>query len=261
MTVFTGKDEAVLIQQAEKHFGVSQDHLVIKVIQTARRGFLGIGRRQAKLAITRQENEESTKRSAIKAHDDEHREQEVQQEKPLVEKQSELTAVADLQQQMAANHQRNLVKLKDAMPGLQAYLVAIYQQLGVTVEPQIGEEKVHHCKIDLKAEHPGQVVGYHGRRLNAVEQLGVAYLNYHGIREIELVLDTGNYREKRQATLNKVMERSVTQVIATGQAVFLDPMPARERKYLHHLAEQHPQVRTYSHGRDPFRSVVIAPQN
>ncbi|WP_295729045.1 RNA-binding cell elongation regulator Jag/EloR [uncultured Limosilactobacillus sp.] len=257
MTVFTGNDEKALIKQAEKQFGVSQDRLVVRILQTARRGFLGIGKRPAKLEITKR----IVKESSVRKPADDQQTVTIHKEAQESKEQPNLTPADTYQQEMAKNHQRNVAKLKEAIPGLQNYLVAIYQQLGVEVEPQLREVKVHHCEIDLHTDHPGQVVGYHGRRLNAIEQLGVAYLNYHGVREIELVLNTGEYREKRQATLDKVMERSITQVIATGQAVFLDPMPARERKYLHQLAQQHPQVRTYSHGRDPFRSVVIAPQN
>ncbi|MCB8599906.1 hypothetical protein LJE10_17270 [Blautia sp. DFI.9.9] len=36
---------------------------------------------------------------------------------------------------------------------------------------------------------------------------------------------------------------------------------ACERKCLHHVLEDNPRVKTYSHGRDPYRSVVVAPKD
>ena len=63
-----------------------------------------------------------------------------------------------------------------------------------------------------------------------------------------------------KVALAKLAQRSVTEVIATQQAVFLAPMPARERKFLHQYLETEPQVKTYSHGREPYRSLVIAPK-
>ena len=86
-------------------------------------------------------------------------------------------------------------------------------------------------------------------------------MNYHGASKTIVILDTANYRQRRQKALHTLAERSVTEVVATGQAVFLDPMPARERKQIHKELENNRHVRTYSHGREPYRSVVIAPAN
>lgn len=133
--------------------------------------------------------------------------------------------------------------------------------LGVTAKPKIVKLRTHELVVDLQADNSGRVIGFHGRRINALEQLGTAFLSYHGVDDPGLILDTSNYRQKRQQSLEKLAARCVTEVIATGQAVFLDPMPARERKYLHHVLEDNPRVKTYSHGRDPYRSVVVAPKN
>ncbi|WP_251546000.1 RNA-binding cell elongation regulator Jag/EloR [Limosilactobacillus caecicola] len=265
MTEFTGKDQESAIRAAEGHLATDRQHLQITIIQTARRGIFGIGRRPAKIEAKKRP-EQPPKRSlkasttAQPAQQAKPHKQVVQQVAPHVAKQ-ELSAEEQLQAEMAANHQKNLAMMHQATDGLTKYLTSIYANLGVTVQPEIIEERAHNCSINLVTEQPGKVIGYHGRRINAVEQLGAVYLNYHGVHDVQLMLDTGDYRAKRRAALEKIMERSITQVIATGQAVFLDPMPARERKFLHKLAERQGQVRTYSHGREPFRSIVIAPKN
>lgn len=268
MTIFTGKDTETALRAAEKQFATPRDQLTVKVLQEPRRGFFGIGRRLAKLAVTKpapvKDKYPETPHRATISQKPLSQNQQVKEQKPAApvqQGQPKLSPEELAQREMRANHQRNLATMKKAMKGLQEYLQAIYQQLGIPVQPKVREVRAHNCELDLVTEKPGQVVGYHGRRINAVEQLGAAYLNYHGVRDVELVLDTGDYRENRRQALEKIMERSITQVIATNQAVFLDPMPARERKYLHKMAEQSDQVRTYSHGREPFRSIVIAPQN
>ncbi len=259
MTIFIGKDKETALQKATKYFAVGREQLQIKELQTARRGFLGIGKRPAKLEVTLKSKQVQKKqKQAEKSVTNSPSPKPAVVDQPV---QQELTAEEQAQQQMAENHQRNFNIMKKAVGGLQQYLNDIYQQLGIEIRPEIRIIRAHYCEVDLVAENTGQVVGYHGRRINAVEQLGAAYLNYHGIRDVDLMLDSDHYRDKRRTTLNKIMERSITQVIASNQAVFLDPMPARERKYLHKLAEKEHRVRTYSHGREPFRSIVIAPQN
>lgn len=270
MTIFSGTSEEEAIQRAQRELHVPRERLEIRVVQTARRGFLGIGKRLAQVdanvkpapakAVKPKQPTSSSKASRPVKPDLRHP-QKSQHSHQAEPKQPSLSPEEEEQRQLAANHQRNIATMKKASQALLSYLRAVYHQLGIDVNPRVVETKAHYCQIDLVTDQVGQVIGYHGRRINAVEELGAAFLNYHGVSDVELMLDTGNYRAKRQDQLKKLMDQSITQVIATNQAVFLDPMPARERKYLHKLAGNSEQVRTYSHGREPFRSIVIAPRN
>jgi spoIIIJ-associated protein len=40
----------------------------------------------------------------------------------------------------------------------------------------------------------------------------------------------------------------------------LEPMSSAERKIIHSRLQDHPEVRTYSQGDEPYRRVVIAPK-
>lgn len=266
MTIYTGTSEEQAIQKAEAELKMPRQHLIIRVVQTARRGFFGIGKRLAKVDVTVNASsvKQSTKQSgSSQANTSHHQQNQVRHKKngKVQKQQPQLTPEEQAKRQLQVNHQHNMAAMKTASQALLKYLQAVYQQLGIQVQPHLQEVRAHYCQIDLTTKQAGQVIGYHGRRINAVEELGAAFLNYHGIRDVELMLDTSNYRAKRKEKLTQVMDQSITQVIASGQAVFLDPMPARERKYLHKLAEHHDRIKTYSHGREPFRSIVIAPRN
>lgn len=133
--------------------------------------------------------------------------------------------------------------------------------MGITVEPKVTDLQVHELHIDLVTEESGRVIGKHGRRINAMEQLSNAFMDYHDAPKTSVILDTSDYRERRQATIHHLAQRAATEVLASGKAVFMDPMPARERKQMHQELEDNPHVKTYSHGREPYRSIVIAPKN
>lgn len=162
-------------------------------------------------------------------------------------------------EEIAARHAANEAKMQEASQALGDYLVAVYRELGVTVEPEVTRLRAHDLDLNLQSDAPGRVIGYHGRRLNALESLSQTFLRVHGIKDPVVNLDVGDYRAHRQETLQRLAEDSVVEVIATNQAVFLDPMPAKERKFVHQLLEDNDRVRTYSHGREPRRSLVIAP--
>lgn len=162
--------------------------------------------------------------------------------------------------EIAARHEQNLHRMSAAATKLVDYLEQAYRALGVDVSATVQSSGAKDVTIELNAPTPGRVIGYHGRRINAFEVLSVAFLNYQGVKDALVTLDSEGYRAKRAQTITRIGERAVTDVIASGQAVFLDPMPARERKLLHKQLEDNPNVKTYSQGREPFRSVVIAPK-
>ena len=282
-------DEAVAA--ALTAFQADRDQLEIQVLEQPRRGFLGIGHRNAKIkAALKQPAQVQPKQKPINEHAafkaDQNTEMTAkpasikpkakvestaesalnqagkQSSKPSANLKCKVNEADEIDaQEMERRHQINVQKMKQAAQALCEYLKDVLKALGVVAKPEIVKLKAHELTIDLQADNSGRVIGFHGRRINALEQLGTAFLNYHGVDDPGLVLDTSNYRKKRQQSLEKLAARCVTEVIATGQAVFLDPMPARERKYLHRVLEDNPRVKTYSHGRDPYRSVVVAPKN
>lgn len=259
-------DEAIAAASAA--FKADRDQLDIQVLEQPRHGFLGFGRRNAKIQAELkrpvQPQKPIVKKSAVKSQPAK-KTVVVKTAKPTDRKQNVKPAANDSNEpdalEMEHRHQANVQKMNQAAQALCGYLKDVLAALGVTAKPKIVKLRTHELVVDLQADNSGRVIGFHGRRINALEQLGTAFLSYHGVDDPGLILDTSNYRQKRQQSLEKLAARCVTEVIATGQAVFLDPMPARERKYLHHVLEDNPRVKTYSHGRDPYRSVVVAPKN
>lgn len=268
MAIYNGKTVVEAIQAAETAFGVSQKQLLIKVKQQPRRGFLGIGRRSAIIQATlkkpaphKQSQETAQKQRDSSPRQSKNNSNKTTKNKPARKPIQPSKSKVDDPAVIHARHQANLKRVRAAGNQLIPYLQHVFASLGVDTQPVIKDAKAHEIIIDIKTTASGRVIGHHGRRINAMEQLSSAFMNYHGAPKTVVVLDTSNYRQRRQQALHELAERAVTEVISSGQAVFLDPMPARERKQLHKELEDNAHVRTYSHGREPYRSVVIAPQN
>lgn len=256
-------DEAVT--NAASQLGITKTELKYQVIQQPRHGFLGIGKRKAIIAVStptpKPADDYHLQPTKVATHKENHTPAKHQAEKLVNHQNEPLDEKEKLALQAKKNHARNLQRMQQASVGLSKYLTDVLTALGIKSQMKVDQLRVHDLKLVIVTEHPSRVVGFHGRRINALESLGATYLNYHGVKDAQLILDTGDYRERRRKALQNLMADSVTEVIATNQAVFLDPMPARERKLLHKLAEKSPAVKTYSHGKEPFRSVVIAPRN
>lgn len=259
MPIYAGKTIEETKQAAGAALGVPVDQLTIKVLQEPRRGFLGIGRRPAQISA---EPIAAHKPKAAKEVKTPASSAPVKSAAAQAPAKPAAAAGDDLDPAVIkARHAANLKKVRTAGDQLVEYLQEIFKNLGIGTVPTITAVEAHAITVDIKSPEPGRVIGRHGQRINALEQLSNVFMNYHGAPKTVVMLDTSNYRERRRQTLHELAQRAETEVVASGQAVFLDPMPARERKQLHKELEDNPHVKTYSHGREPYRSVVVAPQN
>jgi spoIIIJ-associated protein len=73
------------------------------------------------------------------------------------------------------------------------------------------------------------------------------------------VLNVGDYREKRQVILERLAQKTADKVKQTGRPVFLEPMPAFERKQIHAALSKNPSIQTHSEGDEPYRYLVVEP--
>ncbi|WP_288599632.1 RNA-binding cell elongation regulator Jag/EloR [uncultured Limosilactobacillus sp.] len=269
MSEYQGKTYQDAVLKAQQDLNKPQAELTITVVDPGRRGLFGLGARPVKIeAVVKKVVEPATPTLSSSPEEvaPDQQEEPAEQtpqliEEPVATEQPEGAPDGQLSPaEIAARHEQNLHRMSAAATKLVDYLEQAYRALGVDVSATVQSSGAKDVTIELNAPTPGRVIGYHGRRINAFEVLSVVFLNYQGVKDAQVTLDSEGYRAKRAQTITRIGERAVTDVIASGQAVFLDPMPARERKLLHKQLEDNPNVKTYSQGREPFRSVVIAPK-
>lgn len=137
------------------------------------------------------------------------------------------------------------------------FLNDVFFAMGLKVDIDI-EKTEKLMKIDLSGENMGIVIGKRGDTLDALEHLTSLTVNRGDGEYVKVVLDTENYRSKRQATLVKLAENLARSVIKTRKKVTLEPMSSNERRIIHSTLQNNPEVDTYSIGEEPNRKIVIA---
>ncbi|XEY09144.1 RNA-binding cell elongation regulator Jag/EloR [Fervidobacterium pennivorans subsp. shakshaketiis] len=138
---------------------------------------------------------------------------------------------------------------------LKEFLEEIFKRFGADYYIEIasrGKTFIATCH----SEEIGKLIGKHGKGLGALQHLANIYLNRLTDTKVTVVIDAGNYREKRREQLVKIVEAAVERARKFGK-VKLDPMFAFERKIVHELAKKHKDIHTYSEGLEPYRYVVI----
>ena len=98
------------------------------------------------------------------------------------------------------------------------------------------------------------LIGEKGNTLNSFEYLLSTTRQF---KNIKIVVDSNNYKEKREKSLRDLARKKGKTVLATGNAIKLNPMSARERKIIHEEVSFMKGLQTESVGEEPKRYLVI----
>lgn len=101
------------------------------------------------------------------------------------------------------------------------------------------------------------LIGRQGQTLDALQYLITRMCMRVGREAPMIVVDVANYRRRQFDKLKRLAKRAIDRARETGNEIELDPMPAIERKYLHYILRDEEDIRTFSRGEEPERSLVI----
>jgi spoIIIJ-associated protein len=115
-------------------------------------------------------------------------------------------------------------------------------------------------EVNLDGSDLGLLVGPRGSTLQAVQDLTrVVAQRRLGDHDTRLRVDVGGYRAKRKEALGRFVNQVADEVVSSGSARALEPMPASDRKIIHDALTGRTDIATHSEGEEPYRRVVITP--
>ena len=142
-----------------------------------------------------------------------------------------------------------------------AYLIKVLEKLGCSDINATISEVEGGSKIVLEgSDKLGVIIGRRGETLDALQYLASLVANEKGGNYYRVVIDIGNYREKRENTLEALAKRTAGQVLRTGRSRSLEPMNPYERRIIHTAVQNIEGVTSTSIGDGAGRRVVISPE-
>jgi spoIIIJ-associated protein len=104
------------------------------------------------------------------------------------------------------------------------------------------------------------LIGKRGKTIDAIQYLvGAAVATASGEAAPRVTVDAAGYRDRREARLIDLADRSAAQVLRSGRTIRLEPMTSVERKIVHMHLKDSEGIATHSEGDEPNRYVVISP--
>ncbi len=159
---------------------------------------------------------------------------------------------------------KNVIKKKkeintnmDEIEAVATKLKEFFNSIIDDAECKVEIENFNIC-VKINGENINHLIGYRGATINALQTIASAIANKNSSSKIIVMVDVGNYREKREKTLEELAEKISKTVIKTKKSITLEPMTAYERKIIHTKLQDSDKVKTFSKGEEPHRRVVIA---
>lgn len=108
-------------------------------------------------------------------------------------------------------------------------------------------------------EAMGLLIGRRGETLRSLQFLLNLLVSRRVQKWPQIVVDVGNYRQRRQESLEGLARRMAERVRQTGRPIMLEPMAAYERRIVHLALREDKTIYTESSGEGENRKIVIYP--
>ncbi len=146
----------------------------------------------------------------------------------------------------------------DPVEDTRKYLQQIVENMGVTAEVTAAVTG-NRVTYDVDGENVALIIGKRGQTLNAIQYLVHLAINKDLSEHYAVTVDAQGYRNRRKETLESLAYKMADKAKRLNKEVTLEPMPAFERKIIHHALQNNDQVTTSSEGLEPHRHIVIRP--
>jgi len=216
-------DEA--IEDALRQLGVPRSQVEIEILGHFSKGLFGLSGRKARVRATLR----PPPASPVPAH---------QPSQPPVHTRVAVGTVVE--------HTR--VALRD-----------IVRHIGVDAEVTVRSAE-EHVVLELSGDSSGVLIGRRGQMLDALEYIVNRIAAREGDSAPRFVVDSQRYRARRREVLEDLARRMGEQAKSRGKPVALNPMSPHDRRIVHLLLRDDPELSTKSAGRGYYRRLVIAPE-
>jgi spoIIIJ-associated protein len=114
-------------------------------------------------------------------------------------------------------------------------------------------------KIGLKieSEHSSILIGKKGKNLDALQLLANIYAGRQGRDDMRVILDSENYRIRREESLVRLAYNVADRVRETRGSVLLEPMNPFDRRLIHTTLNDIADVETRSEGEGLYKQVRV----
>lgn len=245
--IATGKTVDDAIEAGLQELGCERTDVTIEILEQASKGILGfIGHKDAKVKLTviDEMSEELSLNAKAPA----------KKEKPAAEKKPEKVEVKEPEKK--AEPAKSSEEDEKAKKLAGDFVLQLMQKMNIDakVDVSVVDSRI---TVDVSGENMGIIIGRRGETLDAVQHVSQLYINKTCEKFYKVIIDTEDYRAKREEALKNLAQGLAKKVLKTRKEIALEPMKAYERRIIHTALQGYNKIVTHSVGVEPNRRLVV----
>ncbi|MDR0403183.1 MAG: protein jag [Treponema sp.] len=230
---FEGRTEKEAIDKAAAELGLEKDGFDVEILETQRSGLFKKGYVK------------------IRVHTDEVMDREERQpspDRPAEKKPRRAAAVSSAAG--PADQDEFERKMTDFLSGLM-------ERMGYTGTVSVLYREEHKLGLKIESEHSSILIGKKGKNLDALQLLANIYAGRQGREDTRIILDSENYRLRREESLVRLAYTVADRVRENRGSLLLEPMNPFDRRLIHTTLNDISDVETKSEGDGLYKQVRV----
>ena len=136
------------------------------------------------------------------------------------------------------------------------FATGLLEKMGFPGEVVISDRQEGKLHLAITSPHSRIIIGKKGKNLDAI-QLLVNVIAGKLQQDVRIIIDTENYRLRREETIIRMARKIAQQVRKTKGSRLLEPMNPFERRLIHTTLNEYDDIHTISEGEGVFKQVRV----
>lgn len=137
------------------------------------------------------------------------------------------------------------------------FIKNLLEKMNIEAKIYLIEETDEFIIIDIESPDSALIIGKKGQNLEAMQTLVNVVLNKNAQNWTKVIIDTENYRSRRERNLQHIASKALNEVRRTKRPIFLEPMTPFERRIIHVALQDESDIQTESIGDGIMKKIKI----
>ena len=240
------------VQKAADELGLTPEELPYRVLDEGNSGFLGIGARDARVAV--ESPGENTTDPAVEPQEISHADApDTSEPEP-----PEVTPDSSTLSEIYGESEEVEEAPEELLDEIRVLVTAILEAMDFEARVEVYDAGGF-IAADVAPDNTGLFIGQKGETIDALQYL----VNVAAFRDRpffkRVVLDAEGYRQRRVEALQGMAHRTARRAVRERRTVEMPPMNSSERRVVHLYLSDNPGVSTESEGSGDNRRVKVSP--
>ncbi|MDR0760975.1 MAG: protein jag [Treponema sp.] len=137
------------------------------------------------------------------------------------------------------------------------FLEELIIRMGYKATVSVLFREEHKVGLKIDSEYSSIIIGKKGKNLDALQLLANLYAGCHAREGIRIILDSENYRIRREESLVRLAYTVADKVRENRNSILLEPMNPFDRRLIHTTLNDIADVETKSEGEGLYKQIRV----